>query len=261
MSSSLSSVARALLDRDEEFKHILPAQMEEMKDIFTLFDADASGAIDPKEIRTQMRGLGFEADNTTIYQLISDLDSNGSQKLEFQEFARLLKDLDMYSPQYTSRESMRELFDYMDDLEPANRDKRIDATNLKRLAKILGDPIADVELDVMIQMADRDGKGYVSAEDFYMVMADQATKLLEEPTSRKNDTDAAKARGAPAFKKSAKIMVSDDVEQVEPVEEKTAPSPAMKKATEGGSGRSVRLTVGNDDTAISESSSSSARGF
>lgn len=76
-----------------------------MKEIFDLLDADGSGSIDPKEIRMQMQALGFEADNTTIYQLISDLDGDGSQNLEFEEFLKILKDMQVHAVGYATRRS------------------------------------------------------------------------------------------------------------------------------------------------------------
>eukprot|EP00931_Biecheleriopsis_adriatica_P081222 TRINITY_DN54557_c0_g1_i1.p1 TRINITY_DN54557_c0_g1~~TRINITY_DN54557_c0_g1_i1.p1 ORF type:complete len:268 (+),score=60.70 TRINITY_DN54557_c0_g1_i1:52-855(+) len=187
MSSSRAEqqrLRREQIGRPELLMGLSPAHVEEMSSIFELFDQDNSGSIDPKEIREQMRSLGFDADNTTIYQLISDLDNDGSQKLEFGELAELLTDkIALYSPEYTSREHMREVFDYMDDLDPLSRDKKIDATNLKRIAKVLGDSITDAEIQVMIDEADRDKKGYVSAEDFYVVMAEAAHRMEQPPAS------------------------------------------------------------------------------
>lgn len=194
-----------------------PSQVEELNDIFSIFDADQSGAIDPKEIRTQMRALGFEADNTTIYQLISDLDSDGSQKLEFTEFTGLLRDnLGMYTSEYTTREGMREVFDYMDDLVPGNRDGQIDASNLKRIAKVLGDNITDAEIDVMINGADRSGRGHVTVDDFYALMARESQRMIDEPMLLAREaSDAKQVEVKTKWKKAARVMVSEDVEHFE----------------------------------------------
>jgi len=153
---------------------------EEMQEVFKLFDADGSGSIDPKEIRTQMSSLGFEVDNTTIYQLISDLDSDGSQQIEFEEFAGLLKDdLRFYHPDSTSKERCEEVFDFLDDLDPEERDAKIETENLRRVAEVLGDNITDEELEVMIACADKGGKGYVDCEDYYELMVGISRKMEE----------------------------------------------------------------------------------
>jgi len=154
---------------------------EEMKEIFKIFDADGSGAIDPKEIREQMVSLGFRVDNTTIYQLISDLDSDGSQKLEFDEFFGMLRDtLKIHKPVFNTREQFGEVFDFLDDLDARNRDGRIDASNLRRLANVLGDDITDSQIELMVKGADPDNKGYVLPEEFYQLMESCAAKMDEE---------------------------------------------------------------------------------
>jgi Ca2+-binding EF-hand superfamily protein len=182
--------ARRSLDQDaaeikaSQLQGVPLPYFEEMKEIFKLFDADGSGAIDPKEIREQMTSLGFKVDNTTIYQLISDLDSDGSQKLEFDEFFGMLRDtLQIHKPAFSTREQLSEIFDFLDDLEPSNRDGRIDTSNLRRLANVLGDNISDKDIELMIKGADKDGKGFVLPEDFYQLMVGCAERMdqKEEP--------------------------------------------------------------------------------
>lgn len=38
----------------------------QIREAFNLFDTDGSGTIDPKELKTAMQSLGFEAKNATI---------------------------------------------------------------------------------------------------------------------------------------------------------------------------------------------------
>eukprot|EP00439_Symbiodinium_sp_Y106_P071852 s2412_g13.t1 len=74
-----------------------------------------------EEIRMQMQALGFEADNTTIYQLISDLDGDGSQNLEFEEFLKILKDMQVHAVGYaTSDLALAESFAELALLDSAN---------------------------------------------------------------------------------------------------------------------------------------------
>lgn len=149
---------------------------DEMQEMFAIFDSDGSGAIDPKEIKSQMNALGFEVDNNTIYQLISDLDSDGSQKLEFEEFFGLMTDqLSAHKPEFYSKANMFEVFDYFDDLDQRNRDGKIDIKNLRRLATVLGDDITDKEIEVMVRGADRDGRGFVTPDDFYALMCNTSS--------------------------------------------------------------------------------------
>mmetsp|Transcript_118056 Transcript_118056/g.328207 ORF Transcript_118056/g.328207 Transcript_118056/m.328207 type:complete len:256 (+) Transcript_118056:83-850(+) len=171
-----------------------PGFHEDFRHVFDLFDKERRGAIDPKELRAQMGALGFAADNATIYQLISDLDSDGSQTLEFDEFQSLMCDhLQVTSAEYASRRSYREVFDFMDDLEPAQRKGRVGLFDLRRMAEALGDTVTDEELEAMLSCADREGKGFVSCEDFYQMMVEPSVPGSATESSDDSDGDEAPA--------------------------------------------------------------------
>ena len=63
---------------------------DEIKEAFNLFDTDGSGTIDPKELKSAMQSLGFEAKNATIYQMIGDIDKDGSGSIDFDEFLDMM---------------------------------------------------------------------------------------------------------------------------------------------------------------------------
>ncbi len=49
-----------------------------------------TGTIDPKELKAAMQSLGFEAKNQTIYQMIADIDKDGSGNIDFDEFLDMM---------------------------------------------------------------------------------------------------------------------------------------------------------------------------
>lgn len=65
-------------------------EVEEIREAFNLFDTDGSGTIDPKELKAAMQSLGFEAKNQTIYQMIGDIDKDGSGSIDFDEFLDMM---------------------------------------------------------------------------------------------------------------------------------------------------------------------------
>ena len=111
----------------------------EIKEAFDLFDSDGGGTIDPAELKAAMTSLGFEAKNQTIYQMISDLDEDGSGAIDFDEF------LDMMTARMSdkdSREDIQKVFKLFDD----DRSNTISIHNLRRVARELGETMDDSEL-------------------------------------------------------------------------------------------------------------------
>ena len=114
-------------------------EIEEIKEAFDLFDTDGSGSIDPRELRAAMQSLGFEAKNQTIYQMITDLDKNKNNSIDFEEF------LDMMTARMSdrdTREDINKVFRLFDD----DGTGTISIRNLRRVARELGETMTDEEL-------------------------------------------------------------------------------------------------------------------
>ena len=110
-----------------------------------------------------MQSLGFEAKNQTIFQMISDMDEDGSGEIEFDEF------LDMMTARISdtnTKEDLERVFKLFDE----DRSGEITVDNLKRVAKELGEDIPEEELNEIILRADLDGDGKLSFDDFYAVI-------------------------------------------------------------------------------------------
>merc|ERR1711865_130415 len=106
------------------------AQVEEVREVFGLFDADQSGAIDCRELKGAMRALGFEVKNDELKKMVSDIDTDGNGSIEFKVF----------------------------DDDSTNK---ISFRNLARVAEELGESVDDEELQDMINQSDKDGDGEI----------------------------------------------------------------------------------------------------
>merc|ERR1712178_632327 len=138
-------------------------QLDEIREAFSLFDSDASGMIDIRELKAAIRALGFEVKNEELKKMVTDIDNDGNGTIEFSEFLMMMtakmggKD---------TREDIEKVFKLFDDDNP----NKISFRNLARVAEELGENIDDEELQDMINQADRDGDGEINIDEFYRIM-------------------------------------------------------------------------------------------
>merc|ERR1712085_107785 len=95
-------------------------EVQEVKDAFDLFDSDASGAVSVNELVEAMQSLGLEQKNEAVFNMIKEIDTDGSGELEFQEFLEMM----------TPRTEIERVFKLFDD----DRTGEISLNNLKRVA-------------------------------------------------------------------------------------------------------------------------------
>eukprot|EP00966_Prymnesium_polylepis_P147267 3401682-Prymnesium_polylepis.1 len=63
---------------------------EELRQLFTRFDADASGAISVDELSQVVKESGLEMTQSDLLELVQQVDGDGSGEIEFDEFKVLM---------------------------------------------------------------------------------------------------------------------------------------------------------------------------
>ncbi|CAK6450122.1 unnamed protein product [Pipistrellus nathusii] len=160
MASSSSSFQRKRLGTNLELSK---EQIQEIRQAFNLFDTDATGTIDVKEIKVVMRALGFEPKKEEITKMISEIDKEETGKMNFNDFLIVVT---QKMCEKDSKEEIMKAFKLFDDDETGT----ISFDNLKGVAMELGENITDEELQEMIDEADRDGDGQVNEQEFLHIM-------------------------------------------------------------------------------------------
>ncbi|XP_014310410.1 centrin-2 [Myotis lucifugus] len=138
-------------------------QIQELRQAFDLFDTNSTGTIDVRELKVVMRAMGFEPKKEEIMKMISQIDPEGTGKMNFNDFLTVMT---QKMCEKDSKEDILKAFKLFDDDETGT----ISFDNLKRVSKELGEDMTDEELQEMIDKADRDGDGEVNEEDFLHVM-------------------------------------------------------------------------------------------
>merc|ERR1712227_763872 len=82
-------------------------QLDEIREAFSLFDSDASGMIDVRELKAAMRALGFE-----VKKMVMDVDNDGNGTIEFAEFLQMMTGK---MGEKDTREDIEKVFKLFDD--------------------------------------------------------------------------------------------------------------------------------------------------
>merc|ERR1711935_946075 len=127
-------------------------EIEEIKEAFDLFDNDGSGAISVNELTSAMQSLGFDVKHAVVYNMVSDLDADGSGEIEFGEF------LDVMTAKLSDKNTKEEI-DRVFKLFDKDRNGTLEADDLSRVCKELGEDMTEEDIREVIQRADIDGDG------------------------------------------------------------------------------------------------------
>merc|ERR1712139_209436 len=130
---------------------------------FDLFDTDASGAVSVGELVDAMKSLGLDGKNEAVFNMIKEIDTDGSGELEFAEFLEMMT---ARLTDKTPRSEIERVFKLFDD----DRTGEISLGNLKRVAAELGEEVSNEELQEMVMRNDVDKDGAWTLDDFYAVM-------------------------------------------------------------------------------------------
>lgn len=71
-------------------EELTETQIEEFKEVFSLFDKDGDGTISTKELGTVMRTLGQNPTDAEIEQMIKEVDVDNNGEIDFEEFCGLM---------------------------------------------------------------------------------------------------------------------------------------------------------------------------
>ena len=144
--------------------------VREVHDVFNMMDANKDGYIDPDDLRITMNTLGYELTSAEIQRLVMELDPENTGKIDMKNFADLIRQ------KMTEKDHIEEIqmaFQMLD----TDKKGKITFSDLKKVAKELGETITDQELHEMINEADQDNDGEISFEEFVAVIRTAAPSL------------------------------------------------------------------------------------
>lgn len=127
-------------------ENLTPAQLEEFKNSFQIFDKDNDGVISSHELGIVMRAMGHNPTQIELQEMIDEVDSDKDGAISFEEFvAMMMKTITDVEIEEKTIEAFK-VFD---------RDGSgvLRASELKNIMVKLGDPIDEEEADDLIKLA------------------------------------------------------------------------------------------------------------
>ncbi|XP_031450249.1 caltractin-like isoform X1 [Phasianus colchicus] len=158
-------------------------QRQQLREAFDMFDPDGSGLMDVKDLKIMMRALGCELRKVEMKRIISEVDENGSGKINFESFLRVMTQKMVCEPSWSQRLKFL-LPNFTMQAEPFSKEEilkgfklfdydgtgKISLEKLKLVATEVEEDITDEELQEMIDEADVDGDGKVDPEEFLRIL-------------------------------------------------------------------------------------------
>ena len=113
-------------------------QIEQCREIFNLYDKDGDGTIDSRELGDIMRSLGIYPSNEEVLEMLKEVDTDKSGKINFEEF------LDLFTKKINEPDTEE---DYIEAFKTFDKDDSglITPKNLVSVMKSLGERITEEE--------------------------------------------------------------------------------------------------------------------
>ena len=134
-------------------------QVNEFKEVFSLFDVNNDGQVSTKELGTVMRSLGQNPTEEELATMVAEIDKDNSGYVEFPEFATMMA---QKMQEATSAEKLIESFRVFD----KERSGFVSVAEFRHINEVGDEKIPEDVLEQMISYADKDGVGQINYEEF-----------------------------------------------------------------------------------------------
>lgn len=148
--------------------------LQEMKEIFSLFDFENDGNISTNDLGTVIRGLGKNLTERQINKIINHYDQSGSGKFDFATFHTIMKEnRPMRGPP-----TFEEVLDHFKVFD-IHGDGILTGEDFVHLLRQRGEPLSQADVDNLLLEITIDGDKQVNIQDFVTHMF-QTSRLDDE---------------------------------------------------------------------------------
>jgi len=181
-SSSLSSSTTTLstekletkIKQQSQYYHLNQYDLDEIKEAFNAFDTNRTGRLEVRDIKHVCTALGMEIKRDELKATLRSLNekgfsSNSNGLLPLPVSVTLEELITILTPKLRRRDSQEEIMKVFQ-LFDKEGSGFINFQSLKHVCQEINQPMSDQDIRDLIDEADRDHDGRVTAEDFYRIM-------------------------------------------------------------------------------------------
>ncbi|VDP17691.1 unnamed protein product [Soboliphyme baturini] len=139
-------------------------ELQEYRQVFSMFDTDGSGAIGREELKIAMGKLGLTTKPDELENLIAEVDQDGNGEIDFGEFCNVMRKIT--AKKVTFDEVVKQCFEVFDQ----QKNGVITEAEFREVMKMLGDIGNDRIIDHIFQEIDIDGNGVIDYEEFSSIV-------------------------------------------------------------------------------------------
>ena len=152
--------------KEREFIELLSEQeICELHEAFNIFDIDSDGSIEASQLGMLMNALKQYPTQEELNQIIKETDIDNTNQIYFNQFlkimAKRIKDTKDYEDKY-----LKSLFLSLD----RNNNGLISIHEIRYIVTHSSENLSEKDIEIIMKEADTDGDGYISYEEFMMIM-------------------------------------------------------------------------------------------
>ncbi|VDM46471.1 unnamed protein product [Toxocara canis] len=181
------------------------SEVQEYKQLFSMFDTDGSGAIGNDELKQAMMSIGLHTNDQEIDNLICEVDEDGNGEIDFAEFCACMKKSQSLV-KTSNEEIVRQCFEIFDQ----DGNGVITESEFKYVAKEIGGFDEKLAESVFNEL-DISSNGHLTAEQFATVVDDYLLSNNDDSDNRHQRQPLPQKQEAHDQQRQQTDSVSDDV--------------------------------------------------
>ncbi|XP_063727577.1 uncharacterized protein LOC134855109 isoform X2 [Symsagittifera roscoffensis] len=155
-----SSVIREVNHKDYGISN---EKFNDIKEMFKMYDKNGDGRISKGELMLTMQLIGANPTKDEVENMIREVDTDGNGYIEFKEFVQFAK---VYLLNRDPEKELRDAFKVFD----RNGDGVLDASEISKIMRSMGERLTEREIQTMINEADRNGDGKIDIDEFVRML-------------------------------------------------------------------------------------------